>query len=98
MRFHPDCLPPELVVSALQQDSISTAVREGYVSSDVFVAPDAYGGCGLFAAAELPPMVLVLSPSPEPEPEAEAELEAESEPDPEPEAETELEPDPGRDQ
>ena len=71
LNLHPDCLPPELVVPALQQDAISAAVRAGYVSSDVFVAPDAYGGCGLFAAAELPPMVLVLSPSPDPSPEPE---------------------------
>ena len=69
LNLHPDCLPPELVVPALQQDAISAAVRAGYVSSDVFVAPDAYGGCGLFAAAELSPMVLVLSPSPDPSPE-----------------------------
>jgi hypothetical protein len=71
LNLHPDCLPPELIVPALQQDAISAAIRAGYVSSDVFVAPDVYGGCGLFAAAELPPMVLVRSPSPEPSPEPE---------------------------
>ena len=80
LNLHPDCLPPELVVSSERQEAISAAVRAGYVSSDVFVAPDAYGGCGLFAAAELPPNALVLNPrpdrapspdpSPEPEPRA----------------------------
>ena len=65
LNLHPDCLPPELVVSSERQEAISAAVRAGYVSSDVFVAPDAYGGCGLFAAAELPPMALVINPSPD---------------------------------
>lgn len=59
LNLHPDCLPPELVAHALQQDAMAAAVREGQASSDVFVAPDAYGGHGLFAAAELPTMALV---------------------------------------
>lgn len=53
-----DALPPELMPDPLLCEALAHAVRSGS-AANVFVAPDAYGGHGLFAAANLEPASLV---------------------------------------
>lgn len=56
----PDALPAELVPPEHLHEWLTTAVRLGPAdASRVFVAPDAHGGYGLFAAVELPVHTLV---------------------------------------
>ena len=53
-------LPPELVAPASLRPTLAAAIREGRdATRDVYVAPDDWGGYGLYAAAELEPMALV---------------------------------------
>ena len=47
-----DAVPFELPHS--QREGLESAIRCGFSHLDVFVAPDAFGGHGLFAAADLP--------------------------------------------
>lgn len=59
-----DALPEELTPAPAMHARLAEAVRRGLSSSaalldTVYVALDAYGGHGLFAAVELPPMAFV---------------------------------------
>lgn len=55
----PDALPPELVPDPAMRQGLEESIRTGRTAGAVFVAPDAYGGYGLYAAEELAPNSLI---------------------------------------
>ena len=58
--LHADDLPPPLVAPPARLDELRAAIRSGFSRADeVFVAPDAWGGLGLFASRGLPQGALV---------------------------------------